>query len=98
MRTNLERTGGLIMAEAYMMRLARAHGRERAHDLVYEAAQAARREGVSLLDALAREGHDLTATADGQALEPEHYVGQPDLVCDAALALWRAGATAGASR
>lgn len=98
MRENLERTGGLIMAEAYMMRLAPEHGRERAHDLVYEAVQVARQEGVSLLDALARNGHDLAATADRPALEPERYVGQPDLVCDSALALWRDSAREGASR
>jgi 3-carboxy-cis,cis-muconate cycloisomerase len=85
MRANLELDGGLVMAEAYMMRLAPEHGRERAHDLVYEAVQTARREGVSLLDALVRAGHAL------EPLAPEHYVGQPDLVCDSALALWHAG-------
>jgi 3-carboxy-cis,cis-muconate cycloisomerase len=97
MRANLERSRGLIMAEAYMMRLAPEHGRERAHDLVYEAAQLARQGGLTLLDALARGGHELTETEDGPSLQPDRYVGQPDLVCDSALELWRESVREGAS-
>src|ERR1700674_5817477 len=40
MRENLDLSGGLIMAEALMLKLGRQIGRQRAHDIVYEAAQA----------------------------------------------------------
>src|SRR5207248_2211053 len=40
MRENLELSGGLIMAEALMLELGKQIGRQRAHDAVYEAAQA----------------------------------------------------------
>jgi hypothetical protein len=45
MRANLELDGGLVMAEAQMIQLADAMGREDAHDLVYEAATRARLSG-----------------------------------------------------
>jgi 3-carboxy-cis,cis-muconate cycloisomerase len=83
------------MAEAYMMWLAPELGRERAHDLVYEAAQEARRDGVSLETALERRDNGLGALREALPIPPEHYVGQPDRACDAALAAWRgAGAAA----
>ena len=40
MRENLDLSGGLIMAEALMLELGKQIGRQRAHDAVYEAAQA----------------------------------------------------------
>ncbi len=40
MRQNLDLSGGLIMAEALMLDLGQALGRQRAHDAVYDAAQA----------------------------------------------------------
>ena len=40
MRRNLDLSGGLIMAEALMLELGKQIGRQRAHDAVYEAAQA----------------------------------------------------------
>ena len=45
MRKNLELGGGLIMAEAVMLDLGTAIGRQHAHDVVYDAAQAAFVEG-----------------------------------------------------
>ena len=45
MRTNLDLGGGLIMAEAVMLDLGAAIGRQHAHDVVYDAAQAAFVEG-----------------------------------------------------
>ena len=39
MRRNLDNGGGLIMAEAVMLELGRAIGRQHAHDVVYDAAQ-----------------------------------------------------------
>src|ERR1700674_1745007 len=41
MRRNLDLGGGLIMAEAVMLRLGAALGRQHAHDIVYDAAQTA---------------------------------------------------------
>ncbi len=41
MRKNLDLGGGLIMAEAVMLNLGKTIGRQHAHDVVYEAAQAA---------------------------------------------------------
>ncbi|MER7504483.1 lyase family protein [Nonomuraea pusilla] len=95
MRANLDAEGGLIMAEAYMMRLAPALGRERAHDLVYRAAQEARARGGALADAL----REVAAPADlahlGELpIPPESYIGDAREVCAAALAGWRAAVKA----
>jgi 3-carboxy-cis,cis-muconate cycloisomerase len=91
MRRNLERTRGLVMAEAYMMCLAPKLGRERAHDVVYDAAQEARREGTSLEEALDRRDAEegLEGLREALPIPPERYVGQPDHVCAAALGAWR---------
>ena len=43
---------GLIMAEAYMMKLAPSIGHKQAHDLVYEAAAQARRRNQRLEETL----------------------------------------------
>src|SRR5499433_1181292 len=40
MRANLDLSGGLIMSEALMLELGKRLGRQRAHDVVYDAAQA----------------------------------------------------------
>ena len=52
MRENVDRDGGSIMAEAAMMALATVVGRDRAHTLVYDAAQRGRSDRTSLRDAL----------------------------------------------
>ncbi len=49
MRANLDLGGGLIMAEAVMLDLGAAIGRQHAHDVVYDAAQAAFVEGKVVL-------------------------------------------------
>ena len=92
MRQNLARDDGLLMAEAQMMRLAPALGRERAHDLVYRAVTDARRTAQPLTRTLA----DLTAQAgldDASAAAadtaPESYLGQAQEICAAAIARWR---------
>ncbi|MBB5783876.1 class-II fumarase/aspartase family protein [Nonomuraea jabiensis] len=90
MRANLGAEGGLIMAEAYMMRLAPALGRERAHDLVYKAAHEARERGRALADAL----RDVAAPDDLASLgelpiPPESYLGEAEAICAAALEAWR---------
>src|ERR1700722_16331193 len=53
MRRNLDLGGGLIMAEAVMLQLGTAIGRQHAHDAVYDAAQDAFVQGSSFGDLLA---------------------------------------------
>jgi len=53
MRANLDLGGGLIMAEAVMLDLGQAIGRQHAHDVVYDAAMAAAVEHKSFADLLA---------------------------------------------
>ncbi|MFC3996633.1 lyase family protein [Nocardiopsis sediminis] len=80
MRANLGLDGGLVMAEAQMIQLAAALGREDAHDLVYEAAVRARRDGTGLAGALRT-----VAAEQGRAeLLPEPLVGPDDYLGEAA--------------
>jgi len=78
MRRNLDLGGGLIMAEAVMLELGRTLGRQHAHDVVYDAAQAAFVEGRAFSDLLAADAR-VTAHLDGagirQLLDPVAYTG-----------------------
>ncbi|MBX3501498.1 MAG: adenylosuccinate lyase family protein [Alphaproteobacteria bacterium] len=78
MRSNLDLGGGLIMAEAVMLELGGAIGRQHAHDVVYDAAQASFVEGRSFSDLLAADQR-LTAHMDRAAidrlLDPTAYTG-----------------------
>ena len=78
MRANLDLGHGLIMAEAVMLDLGRAIGRQHAHDVVYDAAQAAFVENKSFSDLLAGDAK-LTAHMDKAAiaklLDPTLYTG-----------------------
>ncbi|MEV4752123.1 adenylosuccinate lyase family protein [Streptosporangium sp. NPDC049248] len=90
MRSNLGAEGGLIMAEAYMMRLAPALGREQAHDLVYKAAHEARAHGRALAETLrevAAPGE--LASLGPLPMPPESYLGDAETICVTALAAWR---------
>ena len=89
MRRNLNADGGLVMAEAYMMRLAPHLGRESAHELVYDAAQRSRENGEALADVLRERLPGDIAASIGEGLAPESYVGQPEDTVNAALATWR---------
>lgn len=95
MRRNLDADHGLVMAEAYMIALAPALGRERAHDVVYAAARDVRAEGLPLVEAvrrrLAADGAEATLEA---AIDPADYVGDAVRMCASALDLW-AASTAG---
>lgn len=79
MQRNLALTGGLISAEALMMRLSPAIGRHEAHRLVYEAAQRSQSEGVAFIDCVRQhpglaphvEALDLVG-----ALDPRAYLGE----------------------
>ncbi|HMJ34259.1 MAG TPA: lyase family protein [Baekduia sp.] len=87
MQRNLLADGGLIMAEAYMIALAPALGRQRAHDVVYEAAQDVRLRGLTLEQAVRER---CGASADiGPLPRASDYVGCAEAICDTALATWR---------
>jgi adenylosuccinate lyase len=78
MRKNLDLGGGLIMAEAVMLDLGAAIGRQHAHDVVYDAAQAAFVEGrpfVALLAEDARVTDHLDQKAIEKLLDPTAYTG-----------------------
>ena len=75
---NLHRTDGQIVAEAVMMRLGEQIGRQRAHDLVYEACELSIEEGKSLYSILAGESEIsrvITQEELRNLLEPTNYVG-----------------------
>jgi len=78
MRRNLDLGGGLIMAEAVMLNLGAAIGRQHAHDVVYDAAQAAfvegRPFGALLMDDPRVSAH-LDRAAIEKLLDPTAYTG-----------------------
>ena len=93
MSSNLDLDGGLILAEAYMMRLAPLVGREQAHDIVYEVAMACRESGASLVDGLRelpQELVDLLEVDRESAILPADYVGEAGAICERVLTDWRA--------
>src|SRR5580698_1158379 len=78
MRANLDLGGGLIMAEAVMLDLGAAIGRQHAHDVVYDAAMAAAVERKSFGDLLAADGRvsaHLDKAAIQKLLDPTAYTG-----------------------
>jgi 3-carboxy-cis,cis-muconate cycloisomerase len=78
MRENLDLSGGLIMAEALMLELGRQIGRQRAHDAVYEAAQASVTQSRPFREMLAQDPHvsaGLTPSQMEALLDPARYTG-----------------------
>jgi 3-carboxy-cis,cis-muconate cycloisomerase len=78
MRRNLDLSGGLIMAEALMLELGKQIGRQRAHDAVYDAAQAASTGDQSFAALLARDpiiSTHFTAQQIAELLDPAKYTG-----------------------
>jgi 3-carboxy-cis,cis-muconate cycloisomerase len=78
MRANLDLGGGLIMAEAVMLDLGAAIGRQHAHDAVYDAAQAAFTEDRSFGELLAADKHVSAHMSSDQIqalLDPTAYTG-----------------------
>src|SRR5438128_2004990 len=78
MRKNLDLGGGLIMAEAVMLNLGQTIGRQHAHDIVYDAAQAAFVEKKSFADLLAadkRVTEHLKPDAIRELINPVGYIG-----------------------
>jgi 3-carboxy-cis,cis-muconate cycloisomerase len=78
MRRNLNLGGGLIMAEAVMLELGAVLGRQHAHDVVYDAAQAAFLEDRAFSAVLAadrRVSAHLSPPAIDKLLDPVAYTG-----------------------
>ncbi|MBM3342281.1 MAG: adenylosuccinate lyase family protein [Betaproteobacteria bacterium] len=78
MRKNLDLSGGLIVAEAVMLELGQTIGRQTAHDVVYDAAQASLIEGKSFAAALMedkRVSARLSKAEIDKLLDPTAYTG-----------------------
>lgn len=81
MDRNLNSTRGLIVAEAVMMELANSIGRQKAHDLVYEACKETIESDdhdKTLLDTLQRKDEVVNAIENGKLKElcmPKNYLG-----------------------
>jgi 3-carboxy-cis,cis-muconate cycloisomerase len=78
MRQNLDLSGGLIMAEALMLDLGKQIGRQRAHDAVYDAAQASVTRGRPFREMLAEDTQvsaRLTRAQVEALLDPARYTG-----------------------
>jgi len=78
MRKNLDLSGGLIMSEQIMLELGKKLGRQRAHDVVYDAAQHSAKTGVDFISAL-NEQQEITQNFKSDEinsmLDPEQYLG-----------------------
>jgi adenylosuccinate lyase len=100
MRANLDLGGGLIVAEAVMLELGATIGRQHAHDVVYDAAQATVVEGkpfATLLAADPRVTKHLDRKAIDKLLDPTAYTGLCSTMArDAAVRARQAVASAGA--
>jgi adenylosuccinate lyase len=68
MRSNLDFSGGIIGDEAIILELGKTIGRQLAHDVVYEAAQAAASQNMSFPDRLAAD-HRVTAYLSRSAID-----------------------------
>ena len=78
MRKNLDLSGGLIMAEAVMLSLGATLGRQHAHDVVYDAAQAAFVENKAFGDVLStdpRVTERLDSADIAKLMDPTEYCG-----------------------
>ncbi|MBB2891894.1 class-II fumarase/aspartase family protein [Flexivirga oryzae] len=88
MRRNLDVSHGLILSEAIMLRLGEHVGRQRAHDLVYEAAQECATTGADFKSALMKVG-ELTRYISTEDLDdlfdPTAYVGESPRIARSAV-------------
>ncbi len=90
MKANVEIKNGVIMAEAYMIELAKVIGRERAHELVYEASKASAANAVPLHESLLALDSSVRGHFANWPMDPSSYVGNAEAVCDQALRQWKA--------
>lgn len=92
MRRNLDVTNGLVMSERVMIRLAQNLGRQTAHDVVYDCAMKAFREGRPLKDTLLESEEvtqHLSAGEIDELLDPAGYLGLAPMFVDRVLSRMR---------
>lgn len=93
MAQNLGMSGGLIVAEAVMIELAKHYGRQRAHTIVHEVAMRSVENRVPFLDALMAQPDITEALGAGdeiaQLLDPAGYLGEISSMIDRVLRLER---------
>ncbi len=85
MRRNLDLSGGLIMSEALMLELGRRIGRQRAHDAIYDAAQASVVEQKPFTETLSKVEDvraNLTSEQIATLLDPTQYTGASSLMAE----------------
>jgi 3-carboxy-cis,cis-muconate cycloisomerase len=78
MRSNLDLSGGMISGEAIMLELGKTVGRQHAHEVVYQAAQAAATQNISFPDRLAADDRvkdGLSRSAIDALLDPATHTG-----------------------
>jgi 3-carboxy-cis,cis-muconate cycloisomerase len=88
MARNLLLDHGLVMAEAYMLGLARIMGREAAHDVVYRASRVAREQDIPLPEALVRISPSISSSFATWPLEATGYLGEAERASREAVAAW----------
>lgn len=88
MARNLLLDHGLVMAEAYMVGLARIMGREAAHDIVYRASRVAREQDIPLPEALMHISPSISSSFAAWPLELTGYLGDAERVSREAVAVW----------
>lgn len=90
MGQNLKSTKGLIVGEAVMMELAKHTGRQKAHDIVYEACKETIESGMDLLTVLLR-NDEVTDVIPERKLsslcEPANYLGAASRMVDNVVSL-----------
>ena len=90
MRTNLDMTHGLIVAEAVMMAAAPQMGRQKAHDVVYQACRQAIETNQDLADILATFPDIVSALGGIEAIryhcDPANYLGLAGKLVDRVVA------------
>lgn len=88
MEKNLNSSRGLIVGEAVMMGLAPSLGRQKAHEVVYEACRTAIEEGRSLLDVLKQNPSvsSLDEREVAKLCDPLNYLGSSQVMVDRVLA------------
>lgn len=89
MRTNLDASRGLIMAEAVMMGLAPHLGRQQAHDVVYEACRRVHDGASTLAEQLAADPQlkeQLSAAQIAALGNPANYLGSTQAIIDRTIA------------
>ena len=78
MRSNLDLSGGMISSEAIMLELGKTIGRQHAHNVVYESAQASASNGQSFPELLASDPRViayLSPNAINSLLDPTSHTG-----------------------